>query len=93
MDWIKNILNTVGRNLIVKYLTRFILWGGAALALKYGVDAPSDDLAMKLGEFAAGVICAAVAGYIDLKHQRADKADIPPAQMVGPRVTPPSPGT
>lgn len=97
MDWIKNLLNTAGRNLIVKYLTRFILWGGAAISAKYGVDGPKDNVAAEAAAWIAAVVCAALAAYIDLKHQKADKAEIPaeisPTEMVAPRVTPPAPGT
>ena len=78
METIKKLLNDWGRPLAAKYLTRFILWGAAAVSAKLAIDGPNSDALTKMGEWAAAGACAGVAMLIDYLHHRKDLAEVPP---------------
>jgi hypothetical protein len=78
METLKRILNDWGRPLAAKYLTRFILWGAAAISAKLAIDSPSTDTLTKIGEWAAAGACAGAAMLIDYLHHRKDLATPPP---------------
>lgn len=76
MDEIKKLLDKWARPLIVKWITRGILYGATAwLGLTAEAsNEPATQIGCGLGAIATGLLAL----LIDRLHQKADKAEMPP---------------
>lgn len=73
MDAIRNLLDKLARPFLVKYLTRFVAYGAAAVSAKLAISAPSGDTQAALVDWIASAVFAGVALGIDWLHHRADR--------------------
>ena len=78
MDTIRKLINDYGRPLLAKWITRGLLYGGAALAAKLSIDSPKDDTMTEVGGWIAAGLCAAAALLLDRWHAKKDLAQEPP---------------
>jgi hypothetical protein len=72
-ETITGLLDRFGRPLLVKYLTRFVLWGTAAVSAKLAVDAPAADTQSKLVEWLVAIAAALLAAGVDYLHHALDR--------------------
>jgi len=77
MDTIRDLINKWGRPLLAKWVTRGLLYGGAALAAKLSIDAPKNDTVAEVGGWVAAGVCALLALLIDRWHAKKDLAEPP----------------
>jgi hypothetical protein len=77
VDAIKHLLDKLARPFLVKYLTRFVAYGAAAVSAKLAISAPSGDTQAAVVDWVASGLFAGVALGIDWLHHRADRRAAP----------------
>lgn len=67
--WVYN----AARPLLVKWITRGIVYGASAITASIAVESPGDDTITKVSQWVAAVVLALIGLGIDYLHNRIDK--------------------